>query len=152
MGPHKIEVTDRDLGARIAAQGGRLIADYGGYQLYEAAQVSPEVLAGRNAQVRDEYNLILLHAKHLDTRQPEVQALRRSVGGFAGKRLHLVQFAGPVRPEWREGLLGSGARIVAYLPHNAYLVYGDAPSLGAVQRLAAAALHVQWEGAYLDKA
>ncbi|HUD82539.1 MAG TPA: hypothetical protein VMQ67_03515, partial [Candidatus Saccharimonadales bacterium] len=36
-GRHKIQVNDQALAARIAAGGGRLIADYGGYQLYDAA-------------------------------------------------------------------------------------------------------------------
>jgi hypothetical protein len=42
-----------------------------------------------------------------------------------GKRLHVVQFAGPVRPEWFAALQSTGVRIINYLPHNAYLVYGD---------------------------
>ncbi len=42
-------------------------------------------------------------------------------------------------------------QIVSYIPHNAYLVYGDAASLARVQALAAAAPHVQWEGAYVDE-
>ncbi len=148
-GSHKIQVNDRESGGRIAAQGGRLIADYGGYQLYETGQVSPEVAANRNAQTRDDYNSILLHARHLDTRRPEIKALRQIVGAFPGKRMHLVQFAGPVRPEWREELLASGARIVAYVPYNSYLIYGGASSIASVQKLSASAPHIQWEGAYL---
>jgi hypothetical protein len=96
-----------------------LIADYGGYQLFAAAQTN-------GLQVRDDYNLILLNAARLDTSQPETQALRQPAGNFAGKRLHLVQFAGPVQPAWRKALLDAGAQIVNYIPHNAYLVYGDA--------------------------
>src|SRR5437879_3125195 len=38
---HKLQVNDPALGARIIAEGGRLIADYGGYQLYEADAISP---------------------------------------------------------------------------------------------------------------
>ena len=72
------------------------------------------------------------------------------VGSFDGKRLHLVQFAGPVQPAWRQALLDAGAQIVNYIPQNAYLIYGDAPAIARVQALAAAAPRVQWEGAYLD--
>src|SRR5690349_1246756 len=32
---HKIQVQDPALAAQLAAQGGRLVADYGGFQVYE---------------------------------------------------------------------------------------------------------------------
>ena len=57
--------------------------------------------------------------------------LRRNAGTFAGKRLHLVQFAGPIKPEWVDALEQNGARVVTYIPQNAYLVYGDARGIGA---------------------
>jgi hypothetical protein len=77
-----------------------------------------------------------------------------------GKRLHVVQFAGPTRPEWFSALQKTGARIINYLPHNAYLVYGDAASLERVSRLGEDARQTgdttkvtksfkQWDGPYL---
>lgn len=54
---------------------------------------------------------------------------------FPGRRLHLVQFAGAVQPEWYAALAGTGAEIVAYIPHDAYLVYGDAAALARVRGL-----------------
>jgi hypothetical protein len=144
---HKLQVTDPAQGVQVAAAGGRLIADYGSYRLFEV----PAAALNRNwGQGRDDYNIILLNAAHLDTTRQEVQALRKSAGNFAGKRLHLVQFAGPVRPGWRQELVDAGVRIVSYIPQNAYLVYGDSHSIAQLQALAAAAPHIQWEGAYLD--
>jgi len=35
-GHHKVQVNDRALGEKMAAGGARLIADYGGFQLYDA--------------------------------------------------------------------------------------------------------------------
>ncbi|HUD83490.1 MAG TPA: S8 family serine peptidase, partial [Candidatus Saccharimonadales bacterium] len=144
---HKLQVTDPDQAARVVAAGGRLIADYGSYRLFEV----PAAALNRNwGQARDDYNLILLNAAHLDTTRQEVQALRRSAGNFAGKRLHLIQFAGPVQPGWRQELLDAGVQIVSYIPQNTYLVYGDSHSIAQLQALAATAPHIQWEGAYLD--
>ena len=40
----------------------------------------------------------------------------------ADQALVLVQFQGPVQPEWRFGLEALGARIVDYVPHYAYLI------------------------------
>jgi hypothetical protein len=148
-GRHKVQVNDRALGQKMAAGGARLIADYGGYQLYDAPDSMTHFPADK-AELRDDYNLILLNASRLDTTQAEVKALRKTAGGFAGKRMHLVQFAGPIQPDWRQALLDAGAQIVSYLPHNTYLIYGDAAAIARVQTMAAAAPHVQWEGAYLD--
>ncbi len=100
--------------------------------------------------MRDEYNLIKLNAAPLDTSLPQIQALRQPVAAFDGKRMHLVHFAGPVQPAWRESLLQAGVQIVSYIPQNAYLVYGDFASIASGQALAAQAAHGQWEGSYLD--
>jgi hypothetical protein len=148
-GRHKVQVNDRALGRQMAAEGARLIADYGAYQLYDAPAAMTH-LPPNKAEMRDDYNLILLNANRLDTTTAEVKALRTTQGGFAGKRLRLVQFAGPVQPAWRQSLLDAGAQIVSYIPQNTYLIYGDAPAVARVQAQAAATPLVQWEGAYLD--
>ena len=139
---HKVQTSDPAAARAILAAGGQLIADYGGYQLFAAAQTN-------GLQARDDYNLILLNAGRLDTSQPETQALHRPAGSFAGKRLHLVQFAGPVQPPWRKALLDARIQIVDYIPHNAYLIYGDAAALARIQSFSARAF-VQWDGPYLD--
>jgi hypothetical protein len=145
---HKVEVHDAAAARAVEAQGGRLIADYGGFQLYDVPQISAN-LPG-SVEVRDGYNSILLNAVHLDTSKAGVQALRKTAEAFGGKRMHLVQFAGPVQPAWRKALLEAGVQIVSYIPQNAYLVYGDSAGIGRVQALAATAPHIQWDGAYLD--
>jgi Subtilase family len=141
---HKVQTSDPAAARASVAAGGRLIADYGGYQLFETAQTN-------GLQVRDEYNFIHLNAARLDTATAEFQALRQPAGSFAGKRLHLLQFAGPVQPAWRKALLDAGAQIVNYIPFNAYLLYGDAAALARVQSLPAASVAVQWDGPYLGR-
>lgn len=149
LATHKIEVHTPALRAKLEAQGAKLIADYGSYQLYEAAQIAPDVLNQPGIESRDQYNIIELHAAPLDTSKPEVQALRKTAGSFSGKHLHLVQFAGPVQPAWRDELVAAGVQIVAYIPENAYLIYGDSGAIAKVQSLAATAPHVQWDGPFL---
>jgi len=39
----------------------------------------------------------------------------------------VVQAPGPITPRWRRGLDRAGLRVLAYLPENAYIVYGDGP-------------------------
>jgi hypothetical protein len=148
--PHKIKVNDPALAKQIAAQGGKLLADYGSYQVYELSQVGPGLLANQHVELRDEYNVIQLNAAPLDTTKPEVKALRKPAGSFQGKRMHLIHFVGPVQPQWRDELEAAGVKIISYIPQNAYLVYGDSQGIAQVQKLAGAASHIQWEGAYQD--
>ena len=49
--------------------------------------------------------------------------------------MRLIQFAGPIRSEWYQSLVATGARIVTYMPNNAYLVYSNSKSLNAVGKL-----------------
>ncbi len=100
------------------------------------------------AQLADENNLILLNAGAIDTSTPAAEALRASVGAATGKQMRLIQFVGPIRPEWYAALVQTGARVVTYIPNNAYLVYGSAKELRAVQTLAAQRTLVQWDGPY----
>ena len=148
---HKLEVRDSALASRVLAGGGRLIANYGSFELYQVTSVSMELAAYRKVSLRDEYNWIRLNVGPLDTTQPGAQAQRNTIEMFQGKRLHLVQFAGPILPAWRTSLLNCGVQIIAYIPHNCYLVYGDSDSLAAINALALNSPVFQWQGPYLDR-
>jgi hypothetical protein len=69
---------------------------------------------------------------------------------FTGKRLHLVQFAEAVKPEWFAALAETGSEIVTYIPNNAYLIYGDAAALAKVRSLDPAGMFIRGEGPYRD--
>src|SRR3972149_3776813 len=73
-----------------------------------------------------------------------------AVEAGGGRRRPLPQFVGPVLPQWYDELARTGVRIVSYIPHGAYLVYGDEASLGRVQALSDRPF-VQWDGAFLGE-
>ncbi len=148
---HKFQVNDPALVAKLIAQGRKPIADYGGFQIFDAADLDEKTLRDERGELRDDYDVIQLHAGKIDTTTLEAAALKRAVGSFLGKRLHLIQFIGPPKPEWRDALANTGVRIVTYIPQNSYLVYGDAKSLAALQAHARATAHVQWEARFLDE-
>ena len=90
---------------------------------------------------------IHLNAGDIDTGAPASRtAARSTAAATTGSQLHLVQFDGPIQPEWVAQLEQDGYRIVDFIPDNAYLVYGGASALKSMRSLAQ---HVQWEGAYL---
>ena len=149
---HKVRVTnDPLLVSTLQSQGARFVADYGAFQILDLPQLRPELTAHPQVEVCDHYNVVQLNAAALDTSSAGLATARAAVGEFAGRRMHLLQFAGPVQPAWYADLLATGARVIAYLPENAYLLYADSADLARLQTLAAAAPHVQWEGPYLDR-
>jgi len=148
--PHKLRVSDPAMAQSLVALGGKLIADYGGFQLVEADDSILTNLNGNRVEWSDDFDEIKLNAASLNTRAAGVLALRKSAGNFSGKRLHLVQFAGPVKPEWLAALARHGAKIVSYIPENACLIYGDATAIARMQSWAGTNQFVQWEGSYAD--
>jgi hypothetical protein len=148
---HKLQVRDPDTATQIINDGGRLLADYGTYQLYRVDRLRPELVQSGAVEVRDDCDLLRLNAGCIDTSTATVQAVRQTVPSFGGKRMHLIQFVGPIKPEWLEALKQTGAQIVSYLPQNGYLIYGDAGALGKLQGLAGSSGFVQWHGDYADE-
>ncbi|MFH0907425.1 MAG: S8 family serine peptidase [bacterium] len=148
---HKLRVEDREVAQRLIDGGAELVADYGSFQVLEVNREGKRRFSGRDrVEDRDEGNWILLNAGAIDTTDGATPAARTALRSFIGKRLHLVQFRGPVKPEWLDELAGTGVQIVTYVPHNAYLVYGDAGALARVTALKGARPHVQWEGGLVD--
>lgn len=146
---HKISVADRQLVENLKSQGARVVADYGSFVLMEAsAAIAASLSSNRGAEVVDENNLVLLNAGAIDTSTPAAQSQRGMNGVTSGKQMRLIQFAGPIRPEWYRSLTATGARVVTYIPSNAYLVYGNLQALTAVRQLASDTSVAQWDGDY----
>ena len=85
---------------------------------------------------------IQLNAGAIDTGRAAKKSPARAVAAnFAGNQLQLVQFDGPIQPEWVAQLKSDGFQVVDYIPENAYLVYGGT---AATKSLRARAKHVKW--------
>ncbi|HEY1663662.1 MAG TPA: S8 family serine peptidase [Verrucomicrobiae bacterium] len=145
---HKLRVDDPALAKSIMAHGGKLIAAYGGFQLIRADDSILTNFSSSQIESGDDFDEIKLNADLLNTATAQSQALRKPAGNFSGRHLHLIQFIGPVKPEWRAALQNRGVHIVSYIPENAFLVYGDAAAVAKMQSWAATNEFVQWEGVY----
>ncbi len=144
--PHKVRVRDAAEEQSLIARGGKVIADYGSFRLIETEEDYP---GGKKREQReDDSDVIELNARHLNTSADDVKALRKRRTPFSGKQLHLIHFAGPIKPEWRATLESHGVKIVSYIPQNAYLVRGDSAALARLQLWAGVTNIVQWDGDY----
>ncbi|HEU5179706.1 MAG TPA: S8 family serine peptidase [Candidatus Polarisedimenticolia bacterium] len=146
---HKVQVSDRATIEDLKGKGHRLIADYGSYALIEVDAKTAKTLREKpGVERRDEYNLVMLNTGALDTTKAEIQALKGKPTDPRFNQLHMIQFAGPIRPEWHQELLKTGVQVVTYIPSNTYVVYGNRGALHRLQSFANSANYVQWEGAY----
>jgi len=146
---HKVQIS-AEKAAALEAQGATVLADYGSFKLLQVDDATIKRLpALKDAELRDEYNHILLNAGVIDTLSEHAQSLRGMRKTSVGKRFHIVQFAGPVQPEWYKALEATGVKVVTYIPNNAYLVYGDPAAMTSLQKHTDSAPLIQWDGEYL---
>lgn len=100
------------------------------------------VILPQFATAQEAAHRLYLNTGRLDTAAPV--AFRQAAASLTGPGLQLIQFTGPIQPDWHTALRQTGVRILDYVPENAYLVAGDAAALARAQSLPA----VQWHGAY----
>ncbi|HVM59325.1 MAG TPA: choice-of-anchor D domain-containing protein [Verrucomicrobiae bacterium] len=130
------------------------VINYGSYWLAEVTDdqmASVKARYGERVVKADSMNHIHLNVCRIDVSQGEPSnipdGLRESIP--SGNRLRLVQFRGPVKPQWLQQLQGVGdVKIVSYVPNNAYVVWVDAAAEANLHRLTASNGPVQWISAY----
>ncbi len=145
----KVRVSDPTVAVQLQARGAKLLADYGSFQLFETTGApAPGLLKNIPSESAVESDFIELNSGPIDTRTAAAKALRLNLTPFVGKRLHLVQFVGPIKPEWHAELEATGVNIVHYVPQNAYLVRGDFTTFSKLQSWAQNSAYVQWEGEF----
>ncbi len=142
-----VRVSEARTAQELVQRGGNVVADYGGFQLIQS-EASVEELRALGAVVEPEG--IELNTARINPQAISGRTMAKSLGKFNGRKLHLVQFAGPIKPSWRTLLEESGARILSYVPQNTYLIYADAPALGRIESWAAVSKMVRWEGEFAD--
>ncbi|MGD0652111.1 MAG: choice-of-anchor D domain-containing protein [Verrucomicrobiia bacterium] len=138
---------------QLKAQGVRVTQNYGSFWLVEATDdqaASLKASHGDRVARGDYLNRIELGSVALDTTagEPAVPAHLRQAAP-AGKRLRLIQFKGPVQPEWLDQVNAAGkVTVVSYIPNNAYVVWLDQAAEDDLNKLMVPSGPIQWIGAY----
>ena len=157
-----VEVGQGQTQAHLNAYGAKLLEDYGRYQLWQlppqqrTAKLSiPNALTSATALD----TIWLRGASYIDTSSPTDAAYRANdaVQNIPARlqqamrtqpQLWLVQFIGPLKSSWLAALKDLGAKPVAYLPNNAYIVWADANAIGQINSLIASKRFIHWAGPY----
>jgi uncharacterized repeat protein (TIGR01451 family) len=137
---------------QLAQKGITKVRSYGSYWLVEATDAQVDQLTqmyGARAVGANDLNRIRLTSLSFDTTagDPVVPANLRQVDR-EGKYLRLVQLRGPVVPQWLHLIESSGARMISYVPNNAYLVFVDAAAEKRLEQARDSNGPIQWIGAY----
>ena len=143
---------DEKIG-QLNAKGFQKVTNYGSYWLVEATDAQVDQLTqlyGARAVKENRLNRIQLSGTSFDTTSgdPAVPANFREEE-VPGKRLRLVQFRGPITPEWLSLIKSvSGVQVVSYVPNDAYLVFMDTGTEKELEKLRSPGGPIQWIGAY----
>ena len=124
----------------FANPGVRIVAQYDSFTLVEARGPVVRQLLAAGAEFRDDMHRVRIGNHSFD---PAVatEYLRAKAGeeprmaARGGTGMVVVHFIGPLKPEWLDAILRTGAELVSYMPQNAQLVAGDSGALAALTKL-----------------
>ena len=125
----KVLVDSQDLKTiqQLASSGASLLVDYGSFSLWEVPAGQGKTLASLNTvSFSPDINSIQLRNTTIDTTKgaadPVPAGLQQTQSADA--QLWLIQFVGPIKGDWLDQLQKQGLEMVAYIPSNAYVVWG----------------------------
>ncbi|NTU84159.1 MAG: hypothetical protein HGA45_33120, partial [Chloroflexales bacterium] len=147
-----IEATDTAALAAVVAAGGSLLADYGTFSLWllpaAGGLAQPDSAASLSAAaVPADFDTIYLRGDAVIDTAAGPSATAEAVSA-AGEGFWLVQFVGPVLDKWLDELRMLDLAVVAYMPNNAYVVWGQPANIAKLQSAVAAGPPYQWSGSY----
>jgi len=131
-----VQASDAETLAQLKRSGATQLADYGAFSLWRVPQTQQAAFVGRDSVTpATDFDTIYLRNGVLDTTKtpPPVAANARQTK-VGGPQFWIVQFVGPIKPDWLDGLRADGLAIVQYLPNNAYVVWGDGGQITALER------------------
>jgi hypothetical protein len=129
----------------------QLITDYGTYSVWRVPSDAVKIFANQSGITpRPDFDQIGLRGSFIDTTNftdAKIPAQLRQTRQDAAQ-MWLVQFAAPVQVVWLNELTAKGLEIVAYMPQNAYIVYGTNAQLTALENVTRQSVIYNWTGAY----
>ncbi|MEA2236270.1 MAG: trimeric autotransporter adhesin [Thermoanaerobaculia bacterium] len=88
---------------------------------------------------RDDFDKIFLPEGTIDARrgvEGSLPGLQRSAPYKKGEwGAYILQFAGPIKPEWEKQVESLGVKLVQYIPYNAYIVAGTPEVMRTAEKL-----------------
>ena len=140
-----VDARHEQVVSELEEAGASVVARRGAYVVMAVPSGSASaVLTSSGVVVRDDFDEIRL------SRQTLSATAAPSLAKPDSRRLKLIQFAAPPVDADLEALAATGARIVQYVPQNAYLVWAPSEeTTGALRARAAQSAEIQYYADYL---
>jgi subtilisin-like proprotein convertase family protein len=140
-----VDTGDAQALAEVQATGAKKLADYSAFSLWQLP-ASSKALSHRPSVMPVDDTIRFRGLAYKPGSPLSIPAqLRQDTPGAEG--LWIVQFPGPILPEWLESVQSAGLELVTYLPENAYLVWGSHPDEKAL-KITGPGKPAHWNGAY----
>lgn len=138
---------DDDADRQKAAAYGKIVEDYGAFVVAAKNRGKNSTASDLESQTLDT-TINLPNGKFEPLRDAPAETLTaeslKSESSVTEKDYYIVQFGGYVKDEWLDSLRDAGAEVVQYIPNQAFMIYGDAPTIGKI----AGHSRVRWIGKY----
>ncbi len=156
--PNRIVVDAHDTTtlAILRKQGATLLVDYGAFTLWDMSTISTADSAHVEYHMQHtthatDLNTIYLRTMPLDTTHgapmPTIAAHMQQTRSEQAQ-FWMLQFIGPIKEAWLTDVQDTGVALVAYIPNNAYVLWGDGESLANLDELATNTTFIHWMGPY----
>ena len=153
-----VDANDAAVIAELRANGGSVLVDYGAFALWQVPSTA-RTAALANADATAALNTIFLRDGNVINTSTASGTLQNQRGlaplsvtpqlqqaRTAATQFWMVQFLGPTKDEWLDQLRAIGLLFVAYMPNNAYIVWGDGTAINRLTSLASAAANLPVKG------
>ncbi|HEX8735388.1 MAG TPA: S8 family serine peptidase, partial [Pyrinomonadaceae bacterium] len=123
---------------------GTIVEDYGAFVVLATSERTD---LSRFDAAKMETTINLPARKYEPVKTPPAETVKPNSAenlSVAEKDYYVVQFAAATKDEWLESLREIGAEIVQYVPHQAFFVYADAPTISRITTHS----RVRWVGRY----
>lgn len=154
-----VDASDTETLAKLQENGAELQADYESFSLWQlpTSQIEAQLQASGSPEYLPVEDSIYLRGITLEpeaginapTGVPEMQLGNEQLSTLSapGSSFWMVQFIGPVQDTWLDTLLAAGLELVAYLPNNAFVVWGQ-QAQSRLESLAQSHTFIRWSGNY----
>ncbi len=144
-----VDASDTATLSALKASGAVQLVDYGAFSLWMRAKTASSLQSVSSATLQPVSDDIFLRGKTL-TPLEQTGIPAPSLAAPEPRGFWMVQFIGPILPAWVNLFTSQGLAVAAYLPNDAFVVFGDQPAQ-KVADLAVSHPEIRWNGAYLPE-
>ncbi len=129
------------------SQYGEVMETYDSFLLMKVSQHGASMMQSAGLEVRTmgQRGLVGIKGHSFDVQNGIPQIPQElSINGYEGEGVYILQFIGPIKPEWKTEIQSMGVTFYNYLPRYNYVIRTDSQRVSEIEALT----YVSWVGVY----